>query len=132
MSEYRMSTRRKLAIASWDEPREGNIYGKLTVDATQALAYLDWLRQKTGEHVTITHDRGIRALVEGVEYLGGDSLLTCRIGGQTLAVRAPGSVRLARSDGTWLAWAPEAQHFFAADGVRHDPDARHHAAIKTA
>lgn len=55
MSEYRMSTRRKLAIASWDEPREGNIYGKLTVDATQALAYLDWLRQKTGEHVTITH-----------------------------------------------------------------------------
>ncbi|MFO1399373.1 MAG: ABC transporter ATP-binding protein [Burkholderiales bacterium] len=84
------------------------------------------------EHVTIAHDRGVRALVEGVEYLGGDSLLTCRIGGQTLAVRAAGSVNLARGDATWLAWAPEAQHFFAADGMRHDPDARHQAAIKTA
>jgi len=84
------------------------------------------------EHVTLAHERGIRAQVEGVEYLGGDSLLTCRIGGQTLAVRAPGSVSLVRGDATWLAWAPEAQHFFAADGVRHDPDARHQAAIKTA
>ena len=32
-----MSTRRKLAIATWDSPRKGNIYGKLTVDATEAL-----------------------------------------------------------------------------------------------
>ena len=49
------STRRKLAIASWSSPREGNIYGKLTFEATEALAYLDWLRQKSGEKVTITH-----------------------------------------------------------------------------
>jgi pyruvate dehydrogenase E2 component (dihydrolipoamide acetyltransferase) len=49
------STRRKLAIASWSPPREGNIYGKLTVDVTEALAYVDWLREKTGEKVTITH-----------------------------------------------------------------------------
>ncbi|MCB9684235.1 MAG: 2-oxo acid dehydrogenase subunit E2 [Alphaproteobacteria bacterium] len=49
------STRRKLAIASWSEPREGNIYGKLTVDATEALAYVDWLRARTGERITITH-----------------------------------------------------------------------------
>jgi pyruvate dehydrogenase E2 component (dihydrolipoamide acetyltransferase) len=51
----KMSTRRKLAIATWSDPREGNIYGKLTVDATEALAYLDYLRKKTGEKVTITH-----------------------------------------------------------------------------
>lgn len=50
-----MSIRRKLAIASWDGPREANIYGKLTVDATRALAYIDYLRAHTGERVTLTH-----------------------------------------------------------------------------
>lgn len=51
----KMSTRRKLAIATWSAPREGNIYGKLTVDATHALAYLEQVRAETGEKVTITH-----------------------------------------------------------------------------
>lgn len=51
----KMSTRRKLAIATWSSPREGNIYGKLTVDATEALAYLDHVRRTTGEKATVTH-----------------------------------------------------------------------------
>lgn len=50
-----MSTRRKLAIATWDGPREGNIYGKLTLDATRATEWLAQQREKTGEKVTITH-----------------------------------------------------------------------------
>lgn len=50
-----MSTRRKLAIATWSAPQEGNIYGKLTVDATRALAYLEEVRRRTGEKVTMTH-----------------------------------------------------------------------------
>lgn len=49
------SMRRKLAIASWGAPREGNIYGKLTLNAAPALAYLDEVRERTGEKVTITH-----------------------------------------------------------------------------
>ena len=49
------STRRKLAIATWAPPREGNIYGKLTVDAEPALAYLAAVREATGEKVTLTH-----------------------------------------------------------------------------
>ena len=52
---YAMSTRRKLAIATWDSPREGNIYGKLEVDATQALAYLEHVRATSGEKVGLTH-----------------------------------------------------------------------------
>lgn len=52
---YTMTTRRKLAIATWSAPREGNIYGKLTVDATEALRWLDAHREKTGEKLTITH-----------------------------------------------------------------------------
>jgi pyruvate dehydrogenase E2 component (dihydrolipoamide acetyltransferase) len=51
----KMSLRRKLAIATWKAPTEGNIYGKLTVDATEAVAYIAHLRQTTGERVTITH-----------------------------------------------------------------------------
>ncbi len=51
----KMSTRRKLAIATWSAPREGNIYGKLTLDATNVLAYLAKIRETTGEKVTITH-----------------------------------------------------------------------------
>jgi pyruvate dehydrogenase E2 component (dihydrolipoamide acetyltransferase) len=51
----RMTTRRKLAIATWGPPTEGNIFGKLTVDATEALAYLAHVRATTGEKVTITH-----------------------------------------------------------------------------
>ncbi len=50
-----MTTRRKLAIATWGAPDEGNILGKLTVDATEALAYLAHVRATTGEKVTITH-----------------------------------------------------------------------------
>jgi len=51
----KMSIRRKLAIATWSSPREGNIYGKLTVDATEALAYIDDVKERTGERVTLTH-----------------------------------------------------------------------------
>ncbi|UQA58477.1 2-oxo acid dehydrogenase subunit E2 [Polyangium aurulentum] len=49
------STRRKLAIATWGSPHEGNIYGKLSVDAAEALAYAEHLRKTTGEKVTIGH-----------------------------------------------------------------------------
>ncbi|MDX1622165.1 MAG: 2-oxo acid dehydrogenase subunit E2, partial [Nitriliruptorales bacterium] len=55
MSDEGNTLRRKLAIATWSSPREGNIYGRLELDATEALAYLDHLRATTGERVTITH-----------------------------------------------------------------------------
>lgn len=51
----RMSTRRKLAIATWSRPTEGNIYGKLTVDCTAALAYIAKIRERDGVKITITH-----------------------------------------------------------------------------
>lgn len=61
------SVRRKLAIATWSSPREGNIYGKLTVDAGPALAYVEHLRKTTGEKVTITHLVG-RAVGEALKH----------------------------------------------------------------
>lgn len=62
----RMTTRRKLAIASWSSPREGNIYGKLTVDAGPALRYLDEVKAKSGEKTTVTHLVG-RAVAEALK-----------------------------------------------------------------
>lgn len=47
--------RRKLAIATWKSPQEGNIYGRLEVDAGEALSYLEHVRETTGERATITH-----------------------------------------------------------------------------
>jgi pyruvate dehydrogenase E2 component (dihydrolipoamide acetyltransferase) len=52
---FHMSIRRKIAIASWSAPREGNIYGKLAIDMTNVLDYLNYLRDISGEKITITH-----------------------------------------------------------------------------
>ncbi|MBM3266998.1 MAG: 2-oxo acid dehydrogenase subunit E2 [Candidatus Sericytochromatia bacterium] len=49
------SARRKLALVSWDGPGQPAILGKITVDATEALAYLDDLRARTGVRATLTH-----------------------------------------------------------------------------
>ena len=70
------------------------------------------------EHMQLAFESGVRAGVDSVEYLGGDSLVSCRIGDQPIAVRVAGSVALARGDATWVRWAGGAQHYFDADGVR--------------
>ena len=70
------------------------------------------------EHMQLAFEAGVRAGVDSVEYLGGDSLVACRIGGQPVAVRVPGSVGLARGDAAWVRWAPGAQHYFDVDGRR--------------
>jgi sn-glycerol 3-phosphate transport system ATP-binding protein len=70
------------------------------------------------EHMTLVFERGARAEVVGVEYLGADSLVTCRLGTATAAVRVPGSVALRPRDATWLTWAAGAQHLFEAGGAR--------------
>jgi sn-glycerol 3-phosphate transport system ATP-binding protein len=84
------------------------------------------------EHVQLVFGGGVRATVDNVEYLGGDSLVTCAIGGQSIAVRAPGSTALAPGDVTGLVWAPGAQHYFGADGVRHAEHIRHQTATQLA
>ncbi len=61
----KMSVRRKLAIASYSPPREGNIYGKLVVDAGPGQRYLDEVRKQTGEKVSFTHLIG-RAVAEAL------------------------------------------------------------------
>ena len=70
------------------------------------------------EHIELALGRGVPAVVQGVEYLGADSLVTCRIGGATVAVRVAGNSGLAAGAVARLAWAPGAQHVFDRDGRR--------------
>jgi sn-glycerol 3-phosphate transport system ATP-binding protein len=64
---------------------------------------------------------GVSATVKSVEYLGADSILTCAVGSQTLAVRAPGRITLAPGAPVRLSWSPEAAHVFdAQSGSRRD------------
>lgn len=52
---FHMSLRRKIAIASWSAPKEGNIYGKISVDVGNVINYIEYLRKTSQEKITITH-----------------------------------------------------------------------------
>ena len=58
--------RRKLILSTWRSPTEGNIYGKLTVDAKNALSYLAFRSQVTGQKHTMTHFVG-RAIGQAIK-----------------------------------------------------------------
>ena len=70
------------------------------------------------EHIAIGIEHGVPATVAALEYLGADSLVTCRVGLATVAARVPGRVGLAPGDAVRLSWAPGAQHLFERDGTR--------------
>lgn len=82
---YKMSSRRKLAIASWSSPREGNIYGKLTLEMTEALAYMKFLREQSGEKITITHlvGKAVGIALKSAPDVNGRLFLGCFIPHET-------------------------------------------------
>jgi sn-glycerol 3-phosphate transport system ATP-binding protein len=78
------------------------------------------------EHIVPGRDAGVDARVDSIEYLGADSLLTCRVGNQTLAVRVAGRVGLSQGDATRLSWARGAQHFFDGNSGRRSQEETSH------
>ena len=52
------------------------------------------------------------AEVEGSEYLGADTIVSARAGGERIAVRVSGAVSFARGTPVKLAWRPSAVHLF--------------------
>ena len=76
------------------------------------------------EHIRIAGSGGVSATVDSVEYLGGDSLIACRVGETPVAVRVAGSTGLRAGDITTLQWAGGAQHYFGPDGARREPAGR--------
>jgi sn-glycerol 3-phosphate transport system ATP-binding protein len=73
------------------------------------------------EDIKLAPSRGLDAVVTGIEYLGADSIVSCTVGGQSLAVRAPRRVELPVGTRIHLAWAKDAAHVFdASTGRRRD------------
>jgi len=66
------------------------------------------------EHIRIGGD-GIAAVVTSAEYHGADTVVTARVGEESLVVRAPGQVALAAGSQVRLGWEPGAVHIFDAN-----------------
>ena len=70
------------------------------------------------EAARLAHE-GVPAEVQAVEYLGADTLVDTRIGGEPFIVRIPGRYAAAAGERVSVAWAPAAAHWFdAASGRR--------------
>jgi sn-glycerol 3-phosphate transport system ATP-binding protein len=75
------------------------------------------------EHVRLLDSGGVAAEVTSAEYHGADTILTVRVGEESLLVRAPGRLRLANGAAVRLGWEPPSLHVFdSAAGTRIDLD----------
>ncbi len=73
------------------------------------------------EHISLTDSGGIAVELLSSDYLGADSILTTRVGSQSLLVRVPGRVKVDAGRPARLNWRPEMVHLFdAATGRRHN------------
>jgi sn-glycerol 3-phosphate transport system ATP-binding protein len=74
------------------------------------------------EHIAIDPTGSIKATVETVEYFGADSIVVCKLGGNSgVAVRTAGHVRVQAGADITLGWDPARQHFFDASGFAIQP-----------
>jgi sn-glycerol 3-phosphate transport system ATP-binding protein len=67
------------------------------------------------EHIRLVQADGIAAEVTSTEYHGADTILTARVGQESLLLRAPGQVRIAAGAAVRLEWDPQAVHLFDAN-----------------
>jgi sn-glycerol 3-phosphate transport system ATP-binding protein len=65
---------------------------------------------------------GVEVLVEAVEYLGADAVLSCRAGQHALSARVPGRLRPQPGERLCLGWKSHAVNLFDADSGRRLPD----------
>ncbi|TMH98112.1 MAG: ABC transporter ATP-binding protein [Betaproteobacteria bacterium] len=71
------------------------------------------------EHIRLVDQGGVPAAVISAEYHGADTVVTARVGGELVLVRAPGQVALATGAQVRLGWEPDAVHLFdALNGIR--------------
>ena len=57
-------------------------------------------------------EHGVDAAIAAIEYLGADSVMTCTVGDQVVAVRAKGKLSGSGGDRVRLAWDKSAMHCF--------------------
>ena len=69
----------------------------------------------------VAADTGLRAAVASVEYLGADSIIVCKLGGEVVTVRVAGQSALKAGAVVGLVFDAEDLHFFdAASGKRRE------------
>jgi len=75
------------------------------------------------EHIALVAEGGVPGSVTSAEYHGADTILTVKVGEESLLVRAPGRVGLAEGAAVRLGWERSAMHLFDAEsGARLDLD----------
>ncbi len=75
------------------------------------------------EHVELAGSGGVAAEVTSAEYHGADTILTARVGQESILLRTPGKVRLGAGAPVRLAWDPSSVHLFdSASESRVDSD----------
>jgi sn-glycerol 3-phosphate transport system ATP-binding protein len=75
------------------------------------------------EHVMLVADGGVPGTVSSAEYHGADTVLTVRVGEESLHVRTPGRVPLGEGAAVRLGWKPGELHVFdAASGMRQQAE----------
>jgi ABC-type sugar transport system ATPase subunit len=68
-------------------------------------------------------DGGVPGTVSSAEYHGADTVLTVRVGEESLHVRTPGRVPLGGGAAVRLGWKPGEMHVFdAASGMRQQAE----------
>ncbi len=70
------------------------------------------------ESISMGGNDGVPAVVHSIEYLGADLVLRCRVGTETLLVRAAGQFQAAQGDAVRLHWQQQDAHGFDATGRR--------------
>ncbi len=69
------------------------------------------------EDIRVT-DNGIPAELVSADYLGADSIVTARVGSQSVVVRMHGRFRVQTGERVNLTWSSDAMHVFDAESGR--------------
>ena len=73
------------------------------------------------EHITISDSEGLPAELVSADYLGSETMIDARIGGQPVLVRWPGQMKLNKPTNARLSWSGSDVHVFdAVSGKRND------------
>jgi len=77
------------------------------------------------EDIVLGETTGVPARITAIEYLGADTIVSAAVGDATVAIRAPGRLRVHAGETVRLAWPTGVQHLFdTATGSRLEDAAR--------